>query len=161
MDKSFIFTSSGEDNTISLATVLAGLLKGGEIIFFKGPIGAGKTIMVKAIAKYFGFKKQPASATFSIMKKYKNKNITLYHADLFRLEAGEMFNLGFEEMLEDENSILLVEWPAAAEDFFPKDRLEIEFILKSGNERDIKFSAGGRTSAALLDNLCKLIKEKI
>lgn len=152
------FTSSAEETTL-LGAELASLLKGGEIIFFKGPIGAGKTVMVKAIAKYFGFKKEPASATFSIMRKYKNKNITLYHADLFRLESGEMYNLGFEEMLEDEYSVLLVEWPAAAEDFFPKDRLEIEFVLQSGNDRKLIFTAGGRRSAALLEDLCKKMKK--
>ena len=158
MDK-FIFYSESEQQTSALGENLASLLTGGGIIFFKGPIGAGKTVMVKAVAKYFGFKKQPASATFSIMRKYKNKNITLYHADLFRLSGGEMFNLGFEEMLEDEAAVLLVEWPKAAEDFFPKDRLEIEFILQSGNSRKLEFSAGGKCSAALLENLCKLIKK--
>lgn len=159
MQKIFTFYTENEQQTSSLGENLASLLKGGEIIFFKGPIGAGKTVMVKAVAKYFGFKKQPASATFSIMRKYKNKNITLYHADLFRLESGEMFNLGFEEMLEDETSVLLVEWPKAAEDFFPKDRLEIEFILQSGNSRKLEFSVGGRRSAALLEDLCKLVKK--
>ncbi len=160
MPADFTFTSISPEQTSSLAEALASLLKGGEILFFKGPIGAGKTVMVKAVAKYFGFKKQPASASFSLMKKYKNKNITLYHADLFRLDSGEMFNLGFEEMLEDETGVLLIEWPGAAESFFPKDRLEIEVILKSGNERDIKLGAGGRVSRALLDNLCKLTEKK-
>ena len=111
MPADFTFTSISPEQTSSLAEVLASLLKGGEILFFKGPIGAGKTVMVKAVAKYFGFKKQPASASFSLMKKYKNKNITLYHADLFRLDSGEMFNPGFEEMLEDERAIILAEWP--------------------------------------------------
>ena len=159
MSDKFIFYSESEDQTSALGEKLASVLTGGEIIFFKGPIGAGKTVMVKAVAKYFGFKKQPASATFSIMRKYKNKNITLYHADLFRLENGEMFNLGFEEMLEDEAAVLLVEWPKAAEDFFPKDRLEIEFILQSGSSRKLKFNSSGKRSDALLEDLCKLIKK--
>lgn len=160
MDGIYAYKSDSVESTIFLAECLASLLKGGDILFFKGPIGAGKTVMVKGIAKYFGFKRQPASASFSLMKKYKNKNITLYHADLFRLESGEMFNLGFEEMLEDEDGVLLIEWPKAAEGFFPKDRLNIEVILKSGCGREIKFESGGPRSRALLEELCELTRRK-
>ena len=117
MAEFYVYNSRCAEETASLGQKLASLLSGGEILFFKGPIGAGKTVMVKAVARYFGFKKEPASASFSLMKRYKNKRVTLYHADLFRLESGEMYNLGFEEMLEDEDGILLIEWPAA-EEFF-------------------------------------------
>ncbi|MBQ2313225.1 MAG: tRNA (adenosine(37)-N6)-threonylcarbamoyltransferase complex ATPase subunit type 1 TsaE, partial [Elusimicrobiaceae bacterium] len=117
-------TSSNPAETKALAREIATLLKGGEILFFEGPIGAGKTVMVKEIVKTFGVKKTPVSASFSLLKKYKGKKFDLYHADLFRLEEGEMFNLGFEEMLEDENAVLLVEWPEPAKNFFPKSRLE-------------------------------------
>ncbi len=160
MREFYVYNSGGVEETSFLAQKLASLLRGGEILFFKGPIGAGKTVMVKAIARHFGFKKEPASASFSLMKRYKNKYVTLYHADLFRLESGEMYNLGFEEMLEDEDGILLIEWPAAAEGFFSKDRLETEVVLKSGNDREIKFRACGKRSGALLDDLCKLIEKE-
>ncbi len=160
MAEFYVYNSRCAEETASLGQKLASLLSGGEILFFKGPIGAGKTVMVKAVARYFGFKKEPASASFSLMKRYKNKRGTLYHADLFRLESGEMYNLGFEEMLEDEDGILLIEWPAAAEEFFPKDRLEIEVVLKGGNDREIKFRACGKRSGALLGDLCELIKRE-
>ena len=93
--------------------------------------------------------------TFSLLKKYQNKNITLYHADLFRLEEGEMFNLGFEEMLEDQDAILLIEWPGPAKNFFPKDRIEITVTLLEGDKRNITLKAFGRTSQKLLGGLCK------
>lgn len=141
-----------------LATKLASCLKGGEILFFSGPIGAGKTVMVKEIAKNFGFKKRPVSASFSLFKKYKNKEITIYHADLFRLKTEEMFNLGFEEMLEDPLAILLIEWPEAAKTFFPKDRLDIYVNLFAGDSREIVFKTSGPSSLKLLGDLCKKIK---
>ncbi len=148
-------TSESVNQTKALARKIAALLKGGEILFFEGPIGAGKTVMVKEIVKSFGVKKTPVSASFSLLKKYQNKNITLYHADLFRLEEGEMFNLGFEEMLEDQNAILLVEWPGPAKNFFPRTRLEITVTLLEGDRREITLKAFGKTAQKLLGGLCK------
>lgn len=146
--------------TQELARRIAHLLKGGEILFFEGPIGAGKTVMVKEIVKNFGFKKLPVSASFSLLKKYKNKNITLYHADLFRLKEGEMFNLGFEEMLEDENAVLLIEWAEPAKNFFPSARLEITVSLLEGDRREITLKALGKTAQKIIEGLQKYAKNK-
>ena len=148
-------TSLNPSETKAIARKIAALLKGGEILFFEGPIGAGKTVMVKEIVKTFGVKKTPVSASFSLLKKYKGKKFNLYHADLFRLEEGEMFNLGFEEMLEDQNSVLLVEWPGPAKNFFPRTRLEITVTLLEGDKREITLKALGKKAQNLLEVLCK------
>lgn len=155
MTNTYTFNSSSVEDTELLASNLASCLGGGEILFFRGPIGAGKTVMVSAIAAAFGFKHRPVSASFSLMKRYKNKNATIYHIDLFRLCGGEMFNLGFEEMLEDESGIILAEWPDPANDFFPSDRLEIDVNLKEANQRQIVFTARGKKSTEILKTLCK------
>ena len=148
-------TSSNIAETKTLARKIAGILQGGEILFFEGPIGAGKTVMVKEIVKSFGVKKLPVSASFSLLKKYKGKKFNLYHADLFRLEEGEMFNLGFEEMLEDQTSVLLIEWPDPAKGFFPQSRLEITVSLLEGDKRKISFKAFGKTSQKIIEGICK------
>jgi tRNA threonylcarbamoyladenosine biosynthesis protein TsaE len=151
--KKLALCSSSAADTRAVASKIAALLKGGEILFFRGPIGAGKTVMVGAIAEFFGFKRLPVSASFSLMKKYKNKNITLYHIDLFRLRGAEMFNFGFEEMLADENALILAEWPEASEEFFPRERLEVNVKLLRGDLREIEFSACGARYEALLEKL--------
>ena len=155
--KIFKFHSDLVQDTQAIAASLAVLLKGGEILFFSGPIGVGKTVMVSAIAAAFGFKKSLPSASFAVMRKYKNEKITIYHADLFRLQCGEMFNLGFEDMLRDESGLILVEWPEAAEDFFPQARLEIEFKLKRGDKREIIFKAKSKKYEILLDKLAPAV----
>ena len=91
---------------------------------------------------------------YLLMKEYKNKKHRLFHIDLFRLEEGEVFNLGFEEMLEDDNAIILAEWPDPIRQMLPADRLEMDFILKEGDEREIKLQSFGRVSDALLEALC-------
>lgn len=157
---SLIIKTSAVTETQALARQISDLLKGGEILFFEGPIGAGKTVMVKEIVKNFGFKKLPVSASFSLLKKYQNENVTLYHADLFRLKEGEMFNLGFEEMLEDENAILLIEWAEAARNFFPQTRLEITVTLLEGDRREIFLKALGKTAQKIVEVLSKKYAKK-
>lgn len=160
MKQGTIFTSSREE-TLALAARFARTLRGGEIIFLRGPIGAGKTVFVKGIASSLGLKSSPTSASFSLMKKYHNKLHRLFHIDLFRLSAGEVFNLGFEEMLEDEDAIILAEWPDPIAHVLPADRLEMDFILRQGDEREIKLSSYGRISDTLLEELCKQAKTSL
>ncbi len=154
MKKAEISTSSREE-TLKLAADFARALQGGEIVFLRGPIGAGKTVFVKGVAAAMGLKSSPTSASFSLMKEYKNKTRRLFHIDLFRLEEGEVFNLGFEEMLEDEAAVILAEWPDPIRHMLPADRLEMDFILKEGDERVIRLASFGRVSDALLEALCK------
>ena len=66
--------------TLALAERFSSALKGGEIVFLRGPIGAGKTVFVKGIAAALGLKSSPTSASFSLMKEYKNQ-IQLYLKD--------------------------------------------------------------------------------
>lgn len=147
------------EETLALAASFARVLKGGEIIFLRGPIGAGKTVFVKGVAAALGLKSSPTSASFSLMKEYKNKTRRMFHIDLFRLEEGEVFNLGFEEMLEDDSAIILAEWPDPIRHLLPADRLEMDFILKEGDERVIRLASYGRVSHALLEALCKAAKK--
>lgn len=142
--------------TLDLAAKFATLLRGGEIVFLRGPIGAGKTVFVKGIAAALGLKSSPTSASFSLMKEYRHKHTRLFHIDLFRLEEGEVFNLGIEEMLEDDQAIILAEWPDPVQRFFPQDRLEINFVLQEGDTRTLELASFGRVSDRLLEGLCRV-----
>lgn len=150
-----VITTSSREQTLALARAFASVLRGGEIIFLRGPIGAGKTVFVKGIAAALSLKSSPTSASFSLMKEYKNKKYRLFHIDLFRLEEGEVFNLGFEEMLEDERAIILAEWPDPIGNLLPQDRLEMNFELCNGDERRIELVSFGPVSRQLLEALCK------
>ena len=156
MKTATLHTYSREE-TLLLAAHFAQLLKGGEIVFLRGPIGAGKTVFVKGVAAALGLKSSPTSASFSLIKKYYNKHTRLFHIDLFRLEEGEVFNLGFEEMLEDEQAILLAEWPDPIARMLPTDRLELNFGLQEGDARTIELASFGRVSDHLLEELCKAV----
>ena len=149
-----IIYSSSREQTLDLAQRTAEALRGGEIIFLRGPIGAGKTVFVKGVAQMLGLKSSPTSASFSLMKEYKNKHTRLFHIDLFRLSEGEVFNLGFEEMLEDEKAVIMAEWPDPIARMLPADRLEMDFVLKEGDAREIRMQAFGKVSNILLEKIC-------
>ena len=158
MKQAELLTHSREE-TLQLAASFAQALKGGEIVFLHGPIGAGKTVFVKGVATAWGLKSSPTSASFSLMKEYQNKQHRLFHIDLFRLEEAEVFNLGFEEMLEDEEAVILAEWPDPIRHMLPQDRLEMEFVLQEGDARKILLKSSGRVSERLLEALCKAAKK--
>lgn len=153
--KSNTLISTSAEQTQAFAARFARLLKGGEIVFLRGPIGAGKTVFVKGVAAALGLKSSPTSASFSLMKRYSNAHTTLFHIDLFRLEEGEVFNLGFEEMLEDEHALILAEWPDPLARILPADRLEIEFVLCQADVRQITWQGFGPVSRALAEGLCQ------
>lgn len=155
MMKELSLRTASAEETQNLARRFAALLRGGEIVFLRGPIGAGKTVFVKGVAKALGLRNSPTSASFSLMKRYQNRQTTLYHIDLFRLSEGEVFNLGFEEMLEDEKAVILAEWPDPLAAMMPRDRLEMDFALCGGDKRRVSLRAFGTVSRALAEELCK------
>ena len=61
----------------------------------------------------------------------------------------------FEEMLEDEQAIILAEWPDPIARMLPADRLEMNFILQKGDERTLELKSFGRVSDRLLEGLCQ------
>ena len=153
MTKELVLYSSSALQTRQLAREFAARLRGGEIVFLRGPIGAGKTVFVKGVAEALGMKSSPTSASFSLMKRYQKGKKTLFHIDLFRLSEGEVFNLGFEEMLEEEKAVILAEWPDPLAAMMPKDRLEMDFTLCGADKRRIALRANGPVSHALAEGL--------
>ena len=89
-------------------------LKAKSIILLKGQIGAGKTSLVKGIAKGLKIKESITSPTFALSHHYYSGKLPLIHMDLYRLEetssAQELF-LEEEEELEQNNGIMVIEWP--------------------------------------------------
>lgn len=91
-------------------------LEPGMILTLSGPLGAGKTTCVQALAEALGSKVVPRSPSFAIIRSYKLRNAlgirALVHADAYRIESGSdgaVYEL--DECLEAPGNILAVEWP--------------------------------------------------
>ncbi|MBP6945612.1 tRNA (adenosine(37)-N6)-threonylcarbamoyltransferase complex ATPase subunit type 1 TsaE [Patescibacteria group bacterium] len=114
---SFIINDLGDWEALARRLVLE--VKSGMILALSGPLGAGKTTFVQALAKELGVKEMPVSPTFSLVRTYKTKHLTLkklVHVDAYRLDRAEdVRTLGLEELLEEEGMIMCLEWPEQVE----------------------------------------------
>ena len=82
----------------------------GLIIALSGDLGAGKTQLVKGLARGLGFSGRVHSPTFTLVNIYSGGRLTLFHLDLYRLETREqILSAGFEEYLNP-NGVAVIEW---------------------------------------------------
>ncbi len=98
--------------TFRLGETLGNQLLGGEVLLLSGPLGAGKTILVKGIASSLGIDPEDVtSPTFSLVNPYSGR-LTLYHLDLYRLDEGEVAAraVDLDEILSDSKAIVVIEW---------------------------------------------------
>ena len=89
--------------------------KTATVVALSGELGAGKTTFTQEIGKILKIKKNIISPTFVIMKKYPvidNFFKYLIHIDAYRLESDEeLKKLGWEEIIQDEKNLIVLEWP--------------------------------------------------
>jgi tRNA threonylcarbamoyladenosine biosynthesis protein TsaE len=81
------------------------------VVLLSGDLGAGKTAFVRGLAS--GLRIDPgqvSSPTFTIVHEYRGGRLTLYHADLYRLERAAVEDIGLEEM-GVRDGVLAIEWP--------------------------------------------------
>lgn len=101
-------------NLESLARDLAHQLRGGELIFLQGNLGAGKTTFARALIQTLLPGTRVKSPTYTLVERYETPAFDLYHADLYRLaDASELAPLGLREAVADGHCVL-VEWPERA-----------------------------------------------
>ncbi len=112
----------------------------------KGPLGAGKSVLARAVARGAGVEGPIPSPTFNLMFRYVGRGgVQVVHVDLYRLVSSqELWELGWEE-LGSAGELALVEWPERAGAFLPEDRWEIELGMLDGDpeRREVAVSRFG------------------
>jgi tRNA threonylcarbamoyladenosine biosynthesis protein TsaE len=104
-------TTRSERETANLARSLAVDLKAGAVLLLSGNLGAGKTAFVRGLAEGLGVDpSEVSSPTFTLVHEYRGGRLTLYHADLYRLDRAATDDLGLEE-LGVADGVLAIEWP--------------------------------------------------
>ena len=107
----FTHLAGSEDATQQVARQLAALLRPGDVLLLSGDLGAGKTTFVRGLAEGLGIDPGDVSSpTFTLVHEYRGGRLTLYHADLYRLQQAATDDLGLEE-LGIEDGVLAIEWP--------------------------------------------------
>ncbi len=127
------FISNSETDTINFAKNLASKLSVGDVIVLSGDLGAGKTKFTQGILTYFGLENEISSPTFTIVNEYENKNIKIYHFDVYRLSSiDEFLAIGGDQYFEQ--GISIIEWGEIISDVLPPNYLHITFLRDDNNE---------------------------
>ena len=107
----FDIVSKSADQTIDIGNKIGTQLKGGEVFAVIGPLGSGKTHLIKGIAAGTGAEDctQVNSPTFVIVNEYAAR-LDIYHIDAYRLNSAHEFEkIGFDDFCRP-NSVVLIEW---------------------------------------------------
>ena len=139
---------TAEADTVALGREIAGALAAGDTVTLSGPLGAGKSVLARAIIRKFCPREDVPSPTFTLVQTYETQNFLISHADLYRVGAmSELRELGLDDALE--RGVLVVEWPDRMGGGLPEDRLDIMFEAVNGESRLIKLVGRGSWVARL------------
>lgn len=152
-NKSFITNSSEETRKLGkeFARSLLARLQGETLIIaLYGNLGSGKTTFVQGLAQGLGIKRRTISPTFIIVRSYKirinDKGLMIndfYHIDLYRTNNDrDIEGLGIEEIVNNPENIVVIEWAEKLGNLMPKKRIDIKFFFKKENTRKITFNLG-------------------
>ncbi len=103
--------STSEQQTFEFARDLASRHKIPAHILLYGELGAGKTVFAKGLAAGFGVAdvNEVSSPTFTLINQYSGR-VRIYHIDLYRIETGALDGLGLDEIFDDPEAAVIVEW---------------------------------------------------
>ncbi len=134
-----VVTHSAEE-TIALGRSLVSILMPPKLVLLRGDLGAGKTTLVKGIAKGFDAAEEDnvTSPTFTLIHEYRGFRVNIYHIDLYRIDTPrQLETLGLDDLLS-ENSLLLLEWGEKFSRFVRERDVEIQIERLGETERRIR-----------------------
>jgi tRNA threonylcarbamoyladenosine biosynthesis protein TsaE len=136
-----LIETHSEEETRAAGRELASALPKQGVVLLIGDLGAGKTTLTKGIVEGRGAAAADdvSSPTFTLIHEY-GEPVSVYHADLYRLDTAEQVRrMGLEELF-DRPALLLVEWGERFPELFPRERIEIRIKDAGGDDRLLEIS---------------------
>lgn len=147
------------EGTFALGRELGRLLFPGAVIALVGPLGAGKTHLVKAIAEglEIGNSAVVSSPTFVLVQEYEAR-LPIFHFDTYRLDNEAQFaDLGVHEYFQG-RGVSIIEWADRVPGTLPADRLEIRLVIIGPESRRFGLTAFGKRHEDLLAELSSRLR---
>ncbi len=142
-----IITKSPEE-TVKTAEKLGRLLKPGDLIAYRGGLGAGKTTFTRGLAIGLGMGDNVSSPTFALVNEYTGNGISLFHFDMYRISCEEdLESSGFYDY-DFQDNIAAVEWSENIAYAMPENTIYITINTLSDLEREIVIEEDGRIADA-------------
>ena len=134
------YVSSSPEETEAFGGRLAAYLEPGSVIALSGGLGAGKTCMVKGIARALGVDENITSPTYTIVNEYRPETgrlngRSLYHIDAYRLDSDEDFaSTGAGDCFSG-GGITIIEWGERIPSSIPAGAIRIEIEISGPQSR--------------------------
>ena len=125
--------SHSEQETEALGASLAQRLGPGDVVAYRGDLGAGKTAFTRGLARGLGCTGRVTSPTFTIVNEYEGQ-LPLFHFDLYRLgDEEELWDIGWEDYL-GRGGVCAVEWSENFPSALPPDSVTVTIRRCPENE---------------------------
>lgn len=135
------FNTRGPEETEEAGEELIRQFGSEQIFCLFGPLAAGKTTLVKGLARGMGISETIVSPSYVLLRQYEGDS-TLFHLDLFRIGSEEEFvEAGLDEYLIQPPGVVAIEWAGRIKDILPRERVNVKFNLAGENERIIRIEA--------------------
>ncbi len=138
--------SRNENELIAIGENLGSVCQAGQVILLSGNLGAGKTTLVKGIAKGLGIEQMIKSPTYTIVREYEGR-LPLFHLDVYRI-GDDPDSIDLDDFLFGDG-ITVIEWGELLDLSLFDDYLRI-YIEKVEEGRSLSFEAFGSQSQSLL-----------
>lgn len=137
------FETNSPEETQAVAQKIAALLKPGDLIAYRGGMGAGKTTFTAGLARGLGSAAWVSSPTFALVHQYDGP-LPLCHFDMFRVTTlDDLYSTGFFDYLGG-NAVLAVEWSENIQDALPEPHITVDFTVEEGDRRTITVTGDDR-----------------
>ena len=132
--------SRSPDQTFALGQALGTVLQAGDFLALTGPLGSGKTQLVKGLAAGLGVPaaEPVVSPTFVLIREYAGR-LKLYHIDAYRLHGpADLLSLGLDELIAEPGAVIAVEWADRAAAAIPAGACWIDLAHAGATSRRIR-----------------------
>jgi tRNA threonylcarbamoyladenosine biosynthesis protein TsaE len=149
-----VLDSDSPDATLAIGRAIGGASESGLVIGLIGPLGAGKTLLVRGIAQGLEVNdpRLVCSPTFVLLQEYSGR-LPVYHFDTYRLSNPEQFAQLAPEEYFDGDGVSVVEWADRVRDMLPADRLEVQIEIFPESQRKLRFRATGAKAERVLGRI--------
>ena len=149
----FQIESHSEIETRNIGNEFGEIIGPGIPVLLHGDLGTGKTVFVRGVGDAFDVS-GVRSPSFTLINEYESDSgMRIIHADLYRLNENSDDSLGLHEYIDDENSIVFIEWPERMKKFDSENVIEIFFEAMNESERRITIKSRGPKAQEVIERL--------